>query len=143
MQGLSSIKVRRGRDSNSRYGYKPHTHLAGGRLQPLGHLSVNYKILGRKFTLNGLISNPMFEINKRTLCRPTLGTFKRFIRCIKSNYSTAFANVEIRFSRPSPDTAEITRIFWSNFSHSSANSLPMSDFVRQIKIGFTSRSGLN
>ena len=32
MQGLSSIKVRRGRDSNSRYGYKPHTHLAGGRL---------------------------------------------------------------------------------------------------------------
>jgi len=29
MQGLSSIKVRRGRDSNSRYGYKPHTHLAG------------------------------------------------------------------------------------------------------------------
>jgi len=29
MQGLSSIKVRRGRDSNSRCGYKPHTHLAG------------------------------------------------------------------------------------------------------------------
>ena len=50
MQGLWSIKVRRGRDSNSRYGYKPHTRLAGGRLQPLGHLSVNYKILGRKFT---------------------------------------------------------------------------------------------
>jgi hypothetical protein len=32
MQGLSSIKVRRGRDSNSRCGYKPHTRLAGGRL---------------------------------------------------------------------------------------------------------------
>jgi len=29
MQGLSSIKVRRGRDSNSRCGYKPHTRLAG------------------------------------------------------------------------------------------------------------------
>ena len=30
---------RRGRDSNPRYGYKPHTPLAGERLQPLGHLS--------------------------------------------------------------------------------------------------------
>ena len=41
MQGFSSIKVRRGRDSNPRRGYKPLTHLAGERLQPLGHLSVN------------------------------------------------------------------------------------------------------
>ncbi len=31
---------RRGRDSNPRWGFHPHTHLAGGRLQPLGHLSV-------------------------------------------------------------------------------------------------------
>ena len=41
MQGFSSIKVRRGRDSNPRRGYKPLTHLAGERLQPLGHLSLN------------------------------------------------------------------------------------------------------
>ena len=31
--------VRRGRDSNPRMSYKPITRLAGGRLQPLGHLS--------------------------------------------------------------------------------------------------------
>ena len=32
-------KWRRGRDSNPRWSYKPHTPLAGERLQPLGHLS--------------------------------------------------------------------------------------------------------
>ena len=32
-------RERRGRDSNPRYGSKPHTPLAGERLQPLGHLS--------------------------------------------------------------------------------------------------------
>ena len=35
-----TIKWRRERDSNPRWGYKPHTPLAGERLQPLGHLSV-------------------------------------------------------------------------------------------------------
>src|SRR4029078_9689751 len=30
---------RRGRDSNPRWRFTPHTHLAGGRLKPLGHLS--------------------------------------------------------------------------------------------------------
>src|SRR5262249_7191523 len=30
---------RRGRDSNPRWRFTPQTHLAGGRLQPLGHLS--------------------------------------------------------------------------------------------------------
>ena len=34
---------RRERDSNPRWGYKPHTPLAGERLQPLGHLSVLYR----------------------------------------------------------------------------------------------------
>ncbi len=33
-------KWRRRGDSNPRCGYKPHTPLAGERLQPLGHLSV-------------------------------------------------------------------------------------------------------
>ncbi len=51
MQGLWSIKVRRGRDSNSRYGYKPHTRLAGGRLQPLGHLSIIVKNICLEITL--------------------------------------------------------------------------------------------
>ena len=92
---------------------------------------------------NGLISIAMFDTNKRTLWRPILGTFKRFINFIISNYCTAFDNLEIRVSRPSPDTAEMTRISWSNFPHSSANSLLMSDFVLQIIIGFTSKSGLN
>ena len=32
---------RRERDSNPRWSYKPHTPLAGERLQPLGHLSVS------------------------------------------------------------------------------------------------------
>ena len=31
---------RRGRDSNPRWRFTPQTHLAGGRLQPLGHLSM-------------------------------------------------------------------------------------------------------
>ncbi len=31
---------RRERDSNPRWSYKPHTPLAGERLQPLGHLSI-------------------------------------------------------------------------------------------------------
>ena len=59
MQGLSSIKVRRGRDSNSRYGSKPHTHLAGGRLQPLGHLSVNGNLLRGKVTYEFFFTKPL------------------------------------------------------------------------------------
>ena len=35
-------KWRRGRDSNPRWSYKPHTPLAGERLQPLGHLSSSF-----------------------------------------------------------------------------------------------------
>ena len=34
---------RRGRDSNPRWSFRPHTPLAGERLQPLGHLS-SYKL---------------------------------------------------------------------------------------------------
>ena len=37
--GDSTAQWRRERDSNPRWGYKPHTPLAGERLQPLGHLS--------------------------------------------------------------------------------------------------------
>ena len=37
----ASRSWRRERDSNPRWSYKPHTPLAGERLQPLGHLSVN------------------------------------------------------------------------------------------------------
>ena len=37
---------RRERDSNPRWSYKPHTPLAGERLQPLGHLSTNSIVKG-------------------------------------------------------------------------------------------------
>ena len=36
---------RRERDSNPRWSYKPHTPLAGERLQPLGHLSRCKKLI--------------------------------------------------------------------------------------------------
>lgn len=36
---------RRRRDSNPRWSYKPHTPLAGERLQPLGHLSRFFYLL--------------------------------------------------------------------------------------------------
>src|SRR4051812_28503123 len=35
---------RRGRDSNPRWGSKPHTRLAGECLQPLGHLSLDWRL---------------------------------------------------------------------------------------------------
>ena len=37
---MHPVEWRRERDSNPRWGYKPHTPLAGERLQPLGHLSL-------------------------------------------------------------------------------------------------------
>ena len=39
----SFVIWRRGRDSNPRWSYQPHTPLAGERLQPLGHLSFQQK----------------------------------------------------------------------------------------------------
>ena len=64
MQGLWSIKVRRGRDSNSRCGYKPHTHLAGGRLQPLGHLSIHGKNLCLEIALSPNDSGDHLQLSK-------------------------------------------------------------------------------
>ena len=43
-QSCRENKWRRERDSNPRYGFKPYTHLAGGRFRPLSHLS--YQIEG-------------------------------------------------------------------------------------------------
>ncbi len=46
--GPTSELKRRGRDSNPRWRFTPQTHLAGGRLQPLGHLSNATQDIGSK-----------------------------------------------------------------------------------------------
>ena len=53
-------KWRRRGDSNPRCGYKPHTPLAGERLQPLGHLSV----CGADNTSQGFLVKHFFGENR-------------------------------------------------------------------------------
>ena len=52
--------LRRGRDSNPRWSFWPHTPLAGERLQPLGHLSNHAYSFGSD--LSNLLSRFFFIV---------------------------------------------------------------------------------
>ncbi len=57
---LSETAERRERDSNPRWGFKPHTRLAGERLQPLGHLSLDVVPLRRHRKTGSLFDKVFF-----------------------------------------------------------------------------------
>ena len=58
---------RRERDSNPRWSYKPHTPLAGERLQPLGHLS---EPLSSKTSDHSKVQR--LNVNNNLRCTPNL-----------------------------------------------------------------------
>ena len=84
---------RRRRDSNPRWSYKPHTPLAGERLQPLGHFSVtlNFYVIS-----HGLV----ISVPGAPLPGIALQNTSCILPCGSSTKNVDVQNRSIRFCQP-------------------------------------------